>query len=228
MPAASSDPNDPEITGAPSAQESAGLAGEEVFQNIVDFETFFKRLIPTLVMLFLITWLIFALIFAGIGVPLAGLVSAFAAGGFCALMTQAKKKQFEKLFGRKALTLSPYGVDMQDAGVRLQMPWDQVERVGEASSMDPLQAGGFHWLGAAAGAVSAASMRRKEMFLLGTGRITFNSDASILLKSQVKQNLAGQDMERAKTGLPLAHFEKDWENGRIGQSIRAHRPDLLP
>ncbi len=43
----------------------------------------------------------------------------------------------------------------------------------------------------------------------------------------MKQKFAGQDLERAQTGLPLAHFDKDWENGRIGEWIRAARPDLM-
>lgn len=224
----SSDPNDPRSVDPRSAPVPPGFASEEVFQNIVNFESLFKRLLPTLIMLFLITWLIFALVFGAIGVPLAGLVGAFASGGFCAAMTQLKKKQHAKQWVHKTLTLSPFGADMQDGGLRLQLPWGQVERIGEASSMDPVQAGGFHWLGVAAGALSASTMRRREMFLLGVGRISVDPEASVLVKSQVKQNLAGQDPERCQTGVPLAHFEKDWENGRIGQWVRAYRPDLVP
>jgi len=71
-------------------------------------------------------------------------------------------------------------------------------------------------------------MKRKEMALLGTARLTVKPDAPAMVKTQVKQNLGGQDPERAQTGVILTHFDKEWETGRIGQWIRAYRPDLLP
>lgn len=221
-----SDASYPHISDQP-ADVTADLGSVESFHNVVSFESSFKRLLPTLIMMFLITWLIATLVLAGVGVPVAGVFGAFVSGGFCALMTQLKKKQYARTLAVATLTLSPTGADMQDGSTRLQMSWSQVERIGEASTMDPLQAGGFHWLGAATGALSAASMRRKEMFLIGVGRISLDPSASVLVKAQLKQNFAGQDLEHAKTGVALAHFDEDWENGRIGQWIQAYRPDLM-
>lgn len=203
----------------------AGFADEEVLDNIIEFEPFFKRFIPMLIMMFLLTWLIASSALDG-RVPASGLVGAFVAGGFCAIMTQQKKRQLTKLWGTSTLTLSPAGIDMQDGNSRLQMPWSQVEGIVESSIADPLRAGQFHWAGVAIAAVSAATSRRKEMGLLGVARISVNPGASILVKRQLEQNF-GPDLDRVQTGVVLSYFERDWENGRIGQWIRAYRPDLL-
>jgi len=207
----------------------AGFDDEEAFNNILDVGPLFKRLIPTLIMLFLLTWLLAGSLLSAVGVPdgLAQLGGAIASGGMCVLMTQFKKKQLAEVAGTATLTLSPFGADMQDRNTRVQMPWSQMERIDEADMMGPLKAGQFHWVGRAAGAIARASARRKEMALWGVGRISVNADASALVRSTVKQNLSGQDPERAQTGVILTHYDKDWENGRIGHWIAAYRPDLM-
>ena len=224
--AGSSVVTDPHIPDAHNAGAPAGFTDEEVFDNIVDFESFFKRLLPTLVMLFLIQWLFLSIVFRAIGLPMSGIIGAFASGGVCAALTQSKKKQFAKVWGVSTLTLSPAGAEVRHGEVRAQLSWSQVERISRSSGMDPLRAGGFHPVGLAVGALAAGTARRKEMALLGVGRISVDPGASALVKSQVKQNF-GSDLERAQTGVILTHFDRDWEYGRIGQWIRAYRPDLM-
>jgi len=123
-----------------------------------------------------------------VGLPgaVAWIIAALASAGFCAVMYQAKKKQFAKVWGTSTLTLSPIGADMRDGNTRVQMSWSQVERIGDASIMGPLRFGGFTDVAKAVGALSAASMKRKEMALLGTARLTVNPDAPAMVKTQVK------------------------------------------
>lgn len=193
---------DPSNSHDPGARGPAGFTTQEVFSNIAEFESFIKRMIPTLIMLFLVTALMVALVLSAVGLPgaVAWIIAALASAGFCAVMYQAKKKQFAKVWGTSTLTLSPIGADMQDGNTRVQMSWSQVERIGDASIMGPLRFGGFTDVAKAVGALSAASMKRKEMALLGTARLTVNPDAPAMVKTQVKQNLGGQDPSALRPG----------------------------
>jgi len=229
MSACNDDPSSAHSQERRDARAVAGFDQEEAFSSILTVGTIFKKLIPTLIMLFFITWLLAGAVLSTVGVP-DGLVTvggAIVSGGSCALMTRFKKKQLAKVVETATLTLSSFGADMQDGNMRVQMPWSQMERIAEGDMMSPLKVGQFSLLARAVGAIARASFRRKEMALCGVGRISVNAGASALLRSTVKQNLGGQDPEHAQTGVILTHYDKDWENGRIAQWIAAYRPDLM-
>lgn len=68
------------------------------------------------------------------------------------------------------------------------------------------------------------------------GRVTLPSgetDALVLERSglrwthtpQVRAQVTQRGWDRV---VPLEEFEADWRHGRIGETLRAHRPDLLP
>lgn len=73
----------------------------------------------------------------------------------------------------------------------------------------------------------------REHGLVGAGLLTANPQAPASVKTQVERFLASSPVDpeigQRPMGIPLMRFDEglDWQNGRIGQWVRANRPDLL-
>lgn len=211
-----------------------GFDKAETFRNQVEFGDFFRRLIPMLVMIFVVAVLMIAFILsaAKLGGVVAWGVALPVSAGICALLYQAKKKQFAASWTKATLELSPYGAVMSDPSMRVELPWQGIHRIGDAQLLAPLKVNvANEALADVAYAAAAATAKRNEEGLIGAGTMTLSGGASRTLRAQVAQNDAGQPAD-PKTGQPpraiiLTHYDPNWRAGRIGQWIRAYRPDLL-
>jgi hypothetical protein len=135
----------------------------------------------------------------------------------------AKKKQLTATWSSSTLELSPSGAVASDRYVRTELPWPGLREVGPASLMDPLKMTIGPDIGKLASAAAAASARRIEEGLVGEGSTSLTPDAPVLLRKQIAQN----DQPGALRSIVLTHYDPDWRAGRIGQWIRAYRPDLM-
>lgn len=201
-----------------------GFDSAETFSNRLEFGSFFRRLIPMLVMLVAITWLILGLLMAPLGLGgLRWLLALVLALGFGALVSWMRKKQLTAAWSSSTLQLSPFGAVASDRYTRTELPWSGLREVGPASLMDPLKMTFGPDIGKLASAAAAASSRRTEEGLVGDGSLTLSPDAPVLLRKQVAQN----DQPGRPRAIVVTHFDPDWRAGRIGQWVRAYRPDLM-
>jgi hypothetical protein len=212
----------------------AGFTGTERFANIVEFGPFVRRLAPMLVMIFVVFALLVAFVLsaAKLGAVVSWGVALPASAAMCALLYKAKKRQFAATIEKCTLELSPFGAVLAEPHLRIEMPWAAVRQIGDAQAMAPLRViVANEGLAKVAYAVAAASVRRTEEGLIGAGTLTLTSRAPGLLRSQVAQNEEGRAPDPVSgqplRGILLSQFDPAWRSGRIGEWIRAYRPDLL-
>ena len=196
----------------------------ETFSNRLEFGPFFRRMIPMLVMLVAISWLILGLILASLGLGgLGWLLALVLALGFGALLYWMKKKQLTATWSSATLQLSPSGAVASDRYVRTELPWSGLREIGPASLMDPLQLSLGNDVAKVVATAAAASARRMEEGLVGEASLSVSPDAPVLVRQQIAQN----DQPGQLRAIVLTHYDPDWRSGRIGQWVRAYRPDLM-
>jgi len=186
----------------------------------------------TLVILFLVSAVMFGLILGNLGVPGGFASGVVLAVPFCALMVRAKKRQYESTLGQQTVTFSPEGAVMSDAYSRVQLEWAHVRSIGQVEMMRPIRTPGQDKLVVAvARGIATATQGTHEHGLVGAGVLTTKPDAPRLLKMQVKQFLgdgpADPQIGQRPMGIPLLRFDRNWQDGRIGEWVRGYRPDLL-
>jgi len=209
-----------------------GLAASETFTSMVTPDAVVKRMIPMLVLLFLISALFFSMVVSALGAP--GIVGLILAVPFSALMLASKKRQLEQK-GRPTLTLSSAGAVMSDGHMRVDLPWTHVRSIGQVDLLRAIRTPTTSLLDGIGSAVVRAThdtlQGTRAEGLVGCGRVTLGPGAPRLLKIQVKQFLGDGPADpligQRPMGIPLVAFETDWQHGRIGEWVRAHRPDLL-
>lgn len=213
-----------------------GFHQPESFEVKTTFKDFLVRGIVLVIGLFLMTGLVFALVFSAIGIPaLAGWLSGFAVA---AVMVLVRKQQLEATWKAMSLTISPQGLVVDDPAATLQMPWSGVRRVGEVKAPKPVdirktkarplaRGVGVDVVVAVGQAVSSTSTG-----ILGVGRHTLKPDAPRLARTQFQQNVGinGIDEETGEDLLAIIaqQYGVDWQSGRIGDWVRAYRPDVMP
>lgn len=203
-----------------------------VLRNIVSFDRFFRRMIPTLIFLVLLAALICGPVLGAFGLGSVRWAIALAAGvAFGCLLYVAKRRQFEASWPASTLELSPRGVISVSGELRVELPWPDIHEIGRAQLLEPVRVNLGNAVASAVGAVFSATMSRSEDALIGAGVLTLGPGAPISLRAQVAQNDRGLSVV-PETGQPvrsiiLNHFETDWRNGQIGRWIAAYRPDLL-
>lgn len=153
------------------------------------------------------------------------------------VMWTAKKRQFDETWGTATLQLSPQGAVVVERHCRLELTWNQVHALGKAdlinSGAAPSMAGGRAGLiaGLLSMAVIATTRRRGQDALIGKGRLTVSPTASKLVRGQIGRNQGARDVDPRTGGrlsaIVLTAYDEDWRTGRIGQWVRAQRPDLL-
>lgn len=211
------------------------LATPETFTTTVSFGQFMRIAIPMLVITFLVSAFIFAVVLNAVGVPGGLLAGAVAAVPFCALMVLGKKRQFDQRWGKQTVTFSPAGVVMDDRDTRVELPWTHVRSVGDVEQMGVLRtrtSSDLSRMGAGMiRGVADATTGAPEHGLVGAGVLTAKPEAPALVKKQVQQFLNGgpddPEIGQRPMGIPLLRFNRNWQNGRIGEWVRAYRPDLL-
>jgi len=214
------------------AGRSDGLTQPETFTSTVTTGATMKRMIPLLVLMFLVSAVMFSLVVGAIGLPaITGVILAVA---FCAFMFVAKRRQLDTK-GQHSLVLSPTGAVMSDLYSRVDLPWERVRSIGEVELMRAIRTPtGSSPLAEIGTAVVRGThdtmMGTRAHGLVGGGLLTLTPAAPALLKIQVKQFLGDGPADPAigqrPMGIPLAPFDPDWQNGRIGRWVREYRPDL--
>lgn len=204
----------------------AGFESAETFPATLEFSIFVRRLIPVLVMLFLLMLLIAGLLLGSVGVGgLRWVLALVVAVGGAGVLMLLKKRQFDSTWSSAALELSPIGATVTDRYVHVELPWARVREVGTADLLAPLRLG-------VAGDVAAATFRRPDTnALVGAGTLTVSPGAPAAFRAQVRQNFAARvaDPESGQplTAIVLSHYDPNWQHGRIGEWIRTYRPDIL-
>lgn len=195
-------------------------------------------IVPTIA-LFLLSALIFSLILGGIGLP--GPTGFLAALVFMAAMIVAKRRQLEKERKGTSLTISPEGFVVDDPAGVLQMPWSGVRAVGLVKAPKPvdlrktslpfLGRGGMTVGGGIGGAIGGAVLTT-QTGILGLGAQALKVDAPALKRAEFEQNVGinGVDAETGQSFVAVLAqlYDADWQSGRIGDWVRAYRPDVMP
>jgi hypothetical protein len=169
--------------------------------------------------------------------PLSWPLALVPTAAFGIVMWMAKIRQFNETWGTATLQLSSDGAVVLERHCRLELPWDQVRFLGKAdlinSGAAPTMAGGRAGIiaGLLSLAVIATTRRRGQDALIGKGRLTVSPAASKLVRGQIARNQGARDFDPRTgsrlTAIVLPAYDKNWRNGRIGQWVQAHRPDLL-
>ncbi len=203
------------------------LTAPETFSSTITFAQWLKANIPLLVAMFLISAVLFGLILANIGVPGGFILGVLLAVPFCALLVLRNKKQFDKRWSHQTVTFSPTSVVMSDPDTFVELPWTHVDAIGEVQLMPMIRPTGK----SATLTTVEALQGTREHGLLGAGRLTTTPGVHDLRQRQVSQFLAGGAPDprigQRPMGIPLTRFERNWQQGRIGEWVRAYRPDLL-
>lgn len=213
----------------------ADLSTPETFTTTVTFRQFMMSAIPLLIISFLFIAFVAALVLSAVGVSGGFLVGMVVAVPLCALLVLGKKRQFDERWGKQTLTLSPTGAVMGDRDIRVELPWAHVRSIGEVEQMGVVRTRASSDLAKIASGtvtgVADATTGAPENGLVGAGILTVKPEATRVAKLQVKQFLEGgppdPQIGQRPLGIPLLRFDMNWQAGRIGQWVRAYRPDLL-
>jgi hypothetical protein len=71
-------------------------------------------------------------------------------------------------------------------------------------------------------ALVPAVLALREERLIGEGSLSLSPKAPAWVRRQIKKR---EPLRRR--GIVLTHFDPRWRTGRIGQWVRAYRPDLM-
>jgi hypothetical protein len=195
----------------------AGFTSPETFAVKIGFGAFLRRLIPMLVLLSLLTLLDSGLALANLGVgPLSWPVALVLTVINAVVLYQVTKRQFDQTWGTARLELSPAGATVVDRYSRTEMPWNQIREIGKADLINPPLID-LTTLPVLSTAAVAAVRRAGQAALIGVGAIRWHGGSGDV-------DPAGS---HELTAIVLGIYDKNWENGRIGDWIRAYRPDLL-
>jgi len=216
-----------------------GFEMAETFTNTLPFAYFMRRVIPLTVMLFLLTWLILALLLGMTGLPAVAWLALGLALIFIVVIVYVKKRQFDATWGTATLELSPDGAAEAVGKARSALAWGAVRGLTKQGMITPLQAvtpgsdfvGGNLVTGLAVDVGVAAARRDDQDALIGPGTLSLDRQASAILKAQFDQNMKQRQRDpetnRPIVAVLLTHYDPDWRTGRIGRWVRAYRPDLF-
>lgn len=209
------------------ADDPGDLTTPETFRSTITFRQWLWHNTPLLVAMFLVSALLFGAVLNAVGVPAGFLIGLVAAVPFCALLVLRNMRQFAARWSHQRATFSPGGVVIADPDTRVDLAWTNVDSVGEVELMRGVRPAGSS---ATMGVIEAIQGTR-EHGLVGAGVLSPTPEATALKRLQVTQFLqdgpADPRIGGRPLGIPLARFDPNWRHGRIGQWVRAYRPDLL-
>jgi hypothetical protein len=223
----------------PSPGAVPGFDRPETFEVKAEFKNHLLSLTVPAIGLFLISGLLFLAISGAFGLP--PLTGGLAALLFTAAMIAWKKRQFESLREGTALTISPEGFVVDDPHTTLQMAWSGVRTVGRVKSPKPIDVrktsapvvggGGSSVAGGLGAAIGQATIDI-QTGILGLGTHALKPDAPWRARTQFEQNVGinGVDEETGQNFVAVLAqlYDADWQSGRIGDWVRAYRPDVMP
>lgn len=217
----------PEPQPTPAAPPASFILAEE-FRLTTTFVEQLKRMIPLSVALLLLTFLL-ALGLLNL-VHLANpLLAALIAVVFVALAVGGKKRQWDAKFAQRTLVLDPVGAHIRDRDFTIDLPWTLADGIGLVPELGVLT---LDLKVGRAVAASANAAQGASDGLVWAGTLAATAPASAPFRLQIKQNLAGADVDQrsgqAAFGVPFATFDVSWRSGRIGQWLAHCRPDLAP
>jgi hypothetical protein len=216
-----------------------GFTSEETFPCTVTMGAWARRFLPALLFQLVVLSLLFGFLLGLIRVPipLNWLVALGVAVIFVVVQWIGKQRQFAETWATARLELSPDGAAVVQRHCRLVLPWDRIRTLGKA---DLVRVGGSHVVaGGRAGliavllsmATNAITRRPGQDALIGSGSLKVSSSASRIVRVQIAQNQSVRTFEpgtaHQSAAIVLPVYDGDWRNGRIGDWVRAYRPDLL-
>lgn len=222
-----------------------GFSGTETFDSRLTFGVFFRRLVPMLVTELLVVTLLVGFLLAILGLRVFGFaVSLVLAVAFAIFMAVSKKRQFDETWGTTKLELSPAGAALVNRYIRVHLPWQQIRYLGTAHLIVTREAGAPQGIGggpigrgAAIGGLLAllpalAARGGRPPALIGVATTTaLTRNVPKLVRGQLQQNDSCREYDpvtrRRMRAIVLTVYCRDWQTGRIGDWIRAYRPDLL-
>jgi len=217
-----------------------GFDQPETFEVKAEFKHHLLSLTVPAIGMFLISGLLFLAILNGaLGLP--PLIAGLAALVFTAAMIAGKKRQFEQMREAMSLTISPEGFAVDDPHTTLQMAWSGVRAVGKVKSPKPIDVtktsvpvvgGGGSSVGGGIGAAIGQATIDIQTGILGLGTHALKPDAPWRARTQFEQNVEinGVDEETGQNFVAVLAqlYDADWQSGRIGDWVRAYRPDVMP
>jgi hypothetical protein len=213
----------------------ADFASAETFPGTLTFGVFIRRFIPQLIVTGLLTYVLAGALLHGLGAgghtrP----VAAVLAVGLFVTLVSVKKRRFDATWGTAALELSPAGATIVSRYARVHVPWDRMRFLGKADLLAATRTPRWVALNVAVvfALMSATARRRAQAALIGRGTTTIAPDTPAQVRGQIRANDGSRYIDPA-TGqrliaIVLPVFDENWQRGRIGEWIKAYRPDILP
>lgn len=211
-------------------RRAPGFETAETFHDTTEFGQFVRATMPLLVTSFAFAGLVLGCVLGATGLGAFGWVLAFAlAAGFSGILYRLRRRQFVETWSTSALRLSPWGAVSSDRHIRIELAWSLIFEIGRADTLTPLKVSLGNDI--AELITGRAASVRPENALIGAGALTVSPDAPRHLRAQIEQNDESRDIHPASgqpsRAIALSSFDPDWRSGRIGEWIRAYRPDLL-
>ncbi len=182
-----------------------------------------------------LSWFIVTSILAATGVPVAWLFGIVLGGGLSAALFAARTRKLEAEVGAMALTFDARGITESNPSATRFVSW---EGLRSARMVKPV-------VGMSTGKLGRAAMRSRtpgvdalasaaaadELGLVGIGTITLAPSAGRMVRETYRQNERRNGVD-ATSGEPLValypqQFDDAWPDGRIGDWVRHHRPDIF-
>jgi hypothetical protein len=139
------------------------------------------------------------------------------------LYRREEKRELMATWSGSTLQLSPFGAVAFDQYVRFELPWSGLHKVTRAVFLDPEKMLSQINLPADIAGVDPAVLALREERLIGEGSLSVSPNAPAWVRRRIKRSYETW----RKRGIVLTHFDPNWRTGRIGQWVRAYRPDLM-
>lgn len=197
------------------------LPPQERFATLATWKRQATALLPLLVVMFLVTWLIFAAIFNALGLPVVGLLSALASAAFCALMMWNRKLDFAKTHAKAVLIATAEGLEVVEVHRRIHLRWSDMTSIGAAPG-----ASGYQAPGKRGRQVKAAS----QLSQLVTVSAVYGNATTEYLPGipPLQQKTFEQQAQTQPPHIVVGLYDSfDFPQNRLGEWFRVHRPDLL-
>ncbi len=212
------------------ARQPASVKEAEVFHNRETFANFMKSGYVALGLLFVPGVFLALVVLNLLGVSSGALVLPLAlalASVMCGFAVLLKKQQFDAVWGERTLTISPQGLSVDNRDLRIDLTWENVRSIERADAMAAQTLTTGVGVADAAGRAAAKASTRLDEALTGPGTITLNPTAKPYIKARIAEYEKTPADQRPAVRIFVEHYEDDWRAGRVGDWVRAYRPDLV-
>ncbi|GAA4520428.1 MULTISPECIES: hypothetical protein [Nonomuraea] len=140
-----------------------------------------------------------------------------------AALTGVLVSRYRRMVRGTVVRFSAEGVEMADTyGFLLRLPWAGIERVDvvESRMASPRRVG-------RPGGVQVRAGAMRSVGLVGWGEREVPLRVPGWMRAHLARVPVDPDTGLQWLGIPLGVVDPAWENGRMGEWVRHHRPDLL-